>query len=175
MVKVDFDSRANGISCNIHRAFGYVVFEYTLAKGATIQMDSSGGARAESENRTLCTRGILEIANSDNTDKRYRYAGDYSQELSDLRAGTFNQTAIEEFSWWCINSKTNNGKLPNLAPFKLSAGSSAELDLGTKLLICSGTLSIKDLSKSKGSTIAIVSSDKIAATANDQVYGLQFL
>jgi TATA-box binding protein (TBP) (component of TFIID and TFIIIB) len=81
---------------------------------------------------------------------------------------------LEDAEWWCINAEYNKAKLPNLTPLRLQAQEVINFSVGSRLLICHGSVSVNDVIKDPGSTIKIVTEPGLDIRAETDVYALKF-
>jgi hypothetical protein len=91
-----------------------------------------------------------------------------------IPAGTFDFVAQEDSEFWCFSHKVNKDSLPNVRPFFLRANESTDLFVGTKLLLCNGTLNAGTQTFGPGSALD-VSTEDLNATANEDCHGFIFL
>jgi len=91
----------------------------------------------------------------------------------DLVPGVFEHTAIEESDVFCYDSRLNGGQSLDITPWILPGGSETILSVGTKLFLCSGTLTVNGNNIDKPTQINISSGNTLVTAVTD-CYGLIF-
>lgn len=82
-------------------------------------------------------------------------------------------TAAEYSEFWCINYTLNRNKLPDVSILNIPKGTSVLLPLGSKVLFCEGTFSIKNTTHSSPKSLRFQSGD-IEIIAETSTYGFIF-
>lgn len=119
--------------------FEYKITQMVIPKDSTLIIVSKDlVARENSPNRTLYVRGIGIVENNGQI-LEPRVAGMYSGERPDHPPGTTKVTAQEELEMWCFNWHANRGKLPQLNPLRLTAGTYTP-PVNKRILVCFGQL-----------------------------------
>jgi len=91
----------------------------------------------------------------------------------DLVPGVFEHTAVEESDVFCYDSRLNNGQSLDITPWILPGGSETILPVGTKLFLCSGTLTVNSSNIDKPTQVNIRSGNTLVTAVTD-CYGLLF-
>lgn len=160
-----------------YRAFGWIVIKAECADGRAFTVKvSREGARSESANFTLHTSGVLNARclTDDLPMIPQRLPGMSTKDLNSLRAGEFEFSAQGDARWWCVNWLKNEGKLPELEPVVMTAGTSRTFPIGSRLFLGEGAATVN------GSAIELPSSVKastqdIEVICSADTYGFLFL
>ena len=160
-----------------HKAFGWRVSQCCLAKGnkytANVVADIP---RSQVQTITLFTKGRVVGVNKDGVTPTLvpvRTAGYTNLDLPVVPAGSYEYEAHEESEWWCIDYVHNRKQLPDAKVFSLAAGGTAALPVGTKLLLCAGSVVVNGAQYSAPKVFDLASGD-VVVTAEDQCYGFTF-
>jgi hypothetical protein len=158
-----------------YATFGWVVHHKVISAGETyavhLTKDTDGSGLG---NITLVTKGrITGVNRATGAAVIDRVPGYTNKDRAGLLAGSYDFTAQENSEWWCINQKTNKDRLPNVDIFSASMGQVVELPVGTKLLLCQGSLSVGD-SQYDAPQAFQVSSQQTVFVAGEQCYGFIF-
>jgi hypothetical protein len=158
-----------------HKAFGWVVHRKALAAGErysiTVTADTAG---AQIGNITLWTKGRIEGTDrSGQVQIAPRVPGYNNLNRGIAPAGSYDYVATEPSEWWCINYVANRNTLPSVEIFSAAAGEVKALPVGTKLLLCVGSVSFGETQHDAPAAFEI-SSQQATFVAGEQCYGFIF-
>lgn len=158
-----------------YKTFGWVVHRKVIAAdesySVTLTANTDGPGLG---NITLVTKGRITGVNRATSEPVIdRVPGYTNKDRTGLLAGIYDFTAQENSEWWCINQKTNKDRLPDVEIFAASVGQVVELPVGTKLLLCQGSMSIGDAQYDAPQAL-VVSSHQTVLVAGEQCYGFIF-
>lgn len=160
-----------------YRAFDWVVLKVECPLGHSFLAEvTKSGPRADSANFTLHSAGILNAkCLTDNLPVvPQRLPGMSSLDLNDMRTGTFEFTAEQASRWWCINWDRNGGKLPDVAPIVMAAGTSRTFPLGSRLFLVEGVAAVNGASVELPASIKATTQD-VEVVSSADTYGFLFL
>lgn len=158
-----------------HKAFGWVVHRKVLAAGerytVVVAEDTNGD---QTGNITLWTKGRIEGAERSTQAPTVPRLPGYNTINRGLRvAGTYDYAATEPSEWWCINYVFNRNRLPDVRVFSYAPGEVHSLPVGTKLLLCAGSVSFGETQYDAPAAFE-VSSEQATFVAGEQCYGFIF-
>jgi hypothetical protein len=158
-----------------YSAFGWVVHHKEIPAGEPYVVNLTGDTDGPGlGNITVVTKGrITGVNRATGAAVIDRVPGYTNKDRTGLLAGIYDFTAQENSEWWCINQKTNKDRLPNVDIFSASMGQVVELPVGTKLLLCQGSLSVGDTQYDAPKAFQ-VSSQQTVFVAGEQCYGFIF-
>lgn len=164
-----------GTAFTRHSAFGWVVHHKEIPAGESyvvnLTADTDGPGLG---NITVVTKGhITGVDRSTGAPVADRTPGYTNKDRTGLIAGVYDFTAQEDSEWWCINQRTNKNRMPNVDIFSASMGQVVELPVGTKLLLCEGSLSVGDTQYDAPQAFE-VTSQRTVFVAGEQSYGFIF-
>jgi hypothetical protein len=164
-----------GTAFTRYAAFGWVVHHKEIPSGekyvVNLTRDTDGPGLG---NITLVTKGrIAGVNRGTGVPIADRTPGYTNKDRTGLPAGIYDFTAQENSEWWCINQKTNRNRRPDVGIFAASMGQVVELPVGTKLLLCQGSLSVGDAQYDAPQAFQ-VSSQQTVFVAGEQCYGFIF-
>lgn len=155
-----------------HKAFGWVVHRKRLSAGETYSVTVTENMTGDKTgNITLWTKG--RITGTDRSGAQQvpdRVPGMCSLSRTFAPAGTYDYVAAEDSEWWCFNYTANRNSLPNVEAFSISIGEVASFPVGTKLLLCEGSVSFGDTQYDAPAAFEI-SSEQATFVAGQQCYG----
>jgi hypothetical protein len=162
----------NQFNYDRHKAFGWVVHRKVLAAGEryTINVtDDTDGSQIG--NITLWTKGRIDgVDRSGQVQILPRVPGYNNINRGPAPAGVYDYVAIEPSEWWCFNYTANRNSLPSVDAFSIAAGEVKVLPVGTKLLLCEGSVSFGEIQYDAPAAFEI-SSEQAAFVAGQQCYG----
>lgn len=121
--------------------------------------------------QTLFVKGRITGVDANGNSTPERIPGFYLRDVvSEVPAGFHVYTTQEDSEWWCIDAKLNRAQLPTTQIFRLSNSQSTDLPVGTRLILCEGTLSVGG-STIAAPTAAFISSAPKNVTAVGDCYG----
>jgi hypothetical protein len=91
----------------------------------------------------------------------------------DLVPGVFEHTAVEESDVFCYDARLNGNQSIGLIPWHLPGGTETVLPVGTKLFLCSGTLTVHSNNIEKPTQLHVRFGDSLVTAVHD-CYGLIF-
>jgi hypothetical protein len=162
-----------------HMCFGWAIQHFKLSAGEQfVVLARDNIPRSDMSAKTFYTVGrmnaVHELAGVDTPD---RPAGFFSpNELPDvLTRGKTTLTAVTDSEWWCLEGKlmANKGKAPVMTPVILEQGQSAQLPVGTKLLVCEGSGTIGSQTFSQAQAVTVATAEK-TLVATSKFFGLIF-
>lgn len=158
-----------------HTAFGWVVHHKVVSAGGSYAIHLTGDTDGPGlGNITLVTRGLITGANrATGSPVIDRSPGYTNKDRTGLLAGTYDFCAQEDSEWWCINQRTNRGRLPDVDIFSASMGQVIEMPAGTKLLLCEGSLSVGGEHYDAPKAFQVTSQQTVFV-AGEQCYGFVF-
>jgi hypothetical protein len=160
-----------------HKAFGWRVSQCHLTKGHKYTVSVAADMpKGQVQNLTLFTKGRVVGVNKDGVTPTLvpvRTAGYTNLDLPVVPAGSYEYEAHEESEWWCIDYVHNRKQLPDAKVFSLAAGGAAALPVGTKLLLCAGSVVVNGAQYSAPKVFDLASGD-VVVSAEDQCYGFTF-
>jgi hypothetical protein len=173
-------------------AFGYVIFRTALLAGETLDNDNLmvNNVMTVYQQTTSTNHGMTGntgkqyifyiFSGSHNyrnieTGETYTFTRGYCSLEQGLPVGTYEFNLSESGEFLCFNNAVANQDktLPPLEVFKLEAGESTTLPLGTKLYLGEGSLDINGVTIPSMKQIKVVNEDKIATALGD-CYGFIF-
>lgn len=159
-----------------HKVFGWVVHHKRISAGSGYTITLTENASSETlGNITLFTKGrITGERRGGGAPVADRVAGVHNMNRDFIPEGTFDFVAQEDSEFWCFNHGVNKGSLPNVRLFLLKENESAELFVGTKLLLCNGAMSAGAQTFGSGSALDVVTED-LTVTASEDCHGFIFL
>lgn len=165
----------NQFSYERHNAFGWVVHRKLLAQGenysVTVTEDTEGSRIG---NITLWTKGRIEGTDrSGQVQVTPRVPGYSNLNRGLVLAGTYDYVATEPSEWWCINYIANRRRLPQVHIFSAASGEVYALPVGTKLLLCAGSVSFGETQYDAPAAFE-VSSEQVTFVAGEYSYGFIF-
>lgn len=162
----------NKITTTKYKFFSWKLFKVHIPANTVYKIRYSTTMPVEStDNQALYTKGYATSVNEQGEVQPPRAAGYYMRDVLDvIQAGCYTYTAQEDIEWWCIAAKYNNDELPNSTIMRLQAGETTDLDVGTKLILCEGTLNLPTGQASAPIPIEITTSTT-QATAVTDCYG----
>ena len=160
-----------------HKAFGWQVSQCRLPKGNKYTVNVVADIpRSQAQTITLFTKGRVVGANKDGVTPLLvpvRTAGYTNLGLPLTPAGSYEFEAYEEAEWWCIDYVHNRKQLPDAEVFSLAVGSTTTLSVGTKLLLCVGSVLVNGVHHNAPKAFEVTSED-LVLTAEEQCYGFTF-
>jgi hypothetical protein len=159
-----------------HRAFDWVVCKVECPSGHTFRAEvTQSGPRSNSANFTLHSAGVLnaKCLTDDLPMITHRLPGMSTLDLNPLRAGTFEFLAEQDSTWWCINFKSSNSSLPNIAPVVIESNTSRTFHIGSRLFLGEGEATLN------GNTLEFpislrANTQNIEITCTANTYGFLF-
>ena len=127
-----------------YKFFNWVVCHLQLAANNTFKVSVSETMPVDKlDTQTLYTKGSITGVDDNGNKMQPRYPGFYLRDaVSEVPAGVHTYTTQEDCEWWCIDAKLNHAQLPTTQIFRLNNGQSTDLPVGTRLILCEGTLSV---------------------------------
>lgn len=164
-----------GIAFTRYSAFGWVIHHKEIPSGGSYAVTLTGDTDGPGlGNITLVTKGhIAGVCRATGAEVIERLPGYTNKDRTGLLAGIYDFTAQENSEWWCINQKINRGQLPNVDIFSASIGQVIELPIGTKLMLCIGSLSVGGTQYNAPQAFQVTST-QTAFVAGAQCYGFIF-
>jgi hypothetical protein len=162
-----------------HMCFGWAIQHFKLSAGEQfVVLARDNIPRSDMSAKTFYTVGRMNAAHElTGVYTPDRPAGFFSpNELPDvLTRGKTTLTAVTDSEWWCLEGKlaANKGKAPVMTPVVLEQGQSAQLPVGTKLLVCEGSGTIGNQTFSQAQAVTIATEEK-ALVATSKFFGLIF-
>lgn len=162
-----------------HMCFGWAIQHFKLNAGEQfVVLARDNIPRSTMSAKTFYTVGRMnaehETAGVYTPD---RPAGFFSpNQLPDvLTRGKTTLTAVTDSEWWCLEGKLspNKGKAPVMTPVILEQGQSAQLPVGTKLLVCEGSGTIGNQTFSQAQAVKVATAEK-TLVATSKFFGLIF-
>lgn len=153
-----------------YAAFGYSLVEMSLVDGETYQAEVSENLGTVH----LWVRGGFKNKNLTTGEPWEDFPVGTFLTPESYVAGTFEHTAIGDTSLFCYNSARNRDYVPPISKFHLVAGESTVLPQGTKLFLCSGSVTINGNQISKPTQIRGIHSP-LSIHAETDCYGLLFV
>jgi hypothetical protein len=165
----------NQFTYDRHKAFGWVVHRKVLAEGESYSItvtEDTDGSRIG--NITLWTKGRVEgVDRSGRVQIELRVPGYNNINRGLVPAGVYDYVAVEASEWWCINYTANRNRLPVVQVFSYAPGEVHPLPVGTKLLLCAGSVSFGETQYDAPAAFE-VSSEQATFVAGEQCYGFIF-
>lgn len=158
-----------------HVAFGWIVHHKVISAGDSYVVNLTGDTDGSGlGNITLVTKGLITGVNrATGAALPDRVPGYSNKDRIGFRTGIYDFTVQQDAEWWCINQRTNKDILPKTDIFSASMGQVFELPVGTKLLLCEGSLSVGDAQYDAPQAFE-VSSQQTVFVAGEQCYGFIF-
>jgi len=160
-----------------HTAFGWNVSRCHLAEGNKYTVTVTADIlKSQVQNITLFTKGSVEGTNKDGVTALLvpvRTAGYTNLNIPVVPAGVYEFVAHEESEWWCIDYIHNRKELPDATVFSLAAGDTTVLPVGTKFVLCAGTVLVGGVQYSAPNAFDLISED-LVLEAKEQCYGFAF-
>jgi hypothetical protein len=166
---------SNQFNYERHKAFGWVIHRKVLAAGErysiSVTEDTDG---TQIGNITLWTAGRIEgIDRAGGVTIAPRVPGYTNLNRGAAPAGSYDYVAVEDSEWWCINHTANRNQLPKVQVFTAAVGELKNLPVGTKLLLCAGSVSFGETQYDAPAAFEI-SSEQATFVAGEQCYGFVF-
>lgn len=155
-----------------YKFFNWVVCHLQLAANNTFKVAVSETMPVNKlDTQTLYTKGSITGVDESGNQMQPRSPGFYLRDaVSEVPAGVHTYTTQEDCEWWCIDAKLNHAQLPITQIFRLNAGQTTDLAVGTKLILCEGSLTLPSGVTNAPSAIS-VSNSVTQVTANANCYG----
>jgi hypothetical protein len=162
-----------------HTCFGWAIQHFKLPEGEKfVVLARDNILRSDMSSKTFYTVGRMNAAHElEGVYTPDRPAGFFSpNELPEvLTRGKTTLTAATNSEWWCLEGKlpANKGKAPVMTPVVLEQGQSAQLPIGTKLLVCEGAGVVGNKAFSKSQAFEVATEEK-TLVATSKFFGLVF-
>jgi hypothetical protein len=150
-------------------AFGYVLTRNTYTDGEVYTAVIGESVDCT----TFWTKGAFKNYNLSTGADIHDFPTGYFLRPTDYVPGMFMHTVVGDAEVFCYDSRLNNGELPQIDPWFLTGGAQTVLPKGTKLFLCSGTLTVNDNNIDKPTQLHIQSGNLLVTSVTD-CYGLIF-
>ena len=132
------------IAITKYKFFGWIVCQLKLAANNSFKVSNAAEIPVEQlDTQTLYTKGRITGVDVNGNTTPERIPGFYLRDaVSMVPAGEHVYTTQEDSEWWCIDAKLNHAQLPTTQIFRLNNGQSTDLPVGTRVILCEGTLSV---------------------------------
>lgn len=128
-----------------YKAFGWILHRKTLKTGEIFHVEVPSSYNPDvGYNISLWTKGLvtgIDRLSGKPTDRKVPGSSVLDREEVPKSKNEF--VAREPSEFWCINYLINRRKLPKVEILKIPAFSSLELPMGSKILFCAGSFTIK--------------------------------
>jgi len=163
---------ANGGSkTRLYRAFGWLITFRDFPEGCWQEVD---GSKMMTEALTLFTKGRAEFYQDETHRLPDRVPGILSSEhVPTGLNSTFKLMYREPTTRLCVPASINDGKLPEVEKVDLAAGEAQTFPAGTRLLVCLGSVNVKDRTFAEEKSFTL--KDEAAVTATERSLLLRFL
>lgn len=121
---------------------------------------------------TYCVKGLQKSLNLDTNEPAPDYGKGKLLYPHDYTLGTFSMTVVEDTVIYCYDPDMNFGKNTPLYNLEVPAGSSVTLAVGTKYILCEGTVVINENTYTAPARLSIESESKTLC-ANVDTYLLR--
>lgn len=165
-----YDSNG-GAKTRVYRAFQWVITFRDFPAGCWQEVD---GSKMMTEALTLFTKGRAEFYQDETTRLPDRLPGILSSEHQPLGLeSTFKLVYMEPTTRLCIPASINHGELPTVEKVELALGGSVTLPAGSRILVCLGTVTVKDRTFHEERSFTLKDEASVTATENSLL--LRFL
>lgn len=160
-----------GSKTRVYRAFQWVITFRDFPAGCWQEVD---GSKMMTEALTLFTKGRAEFYQDETIRLPDRLPGILSSEHQPTGLeSTFKLVYMEPTTRLCIPASINHGELPKVEKIELAAGGFTTLPAGSRVLVCLGTVTVKDRTFQEERSFTLKDEATVTATENSLL--LRFL